>query len=76
MKSELQREQSVQMKNVEPGLIKSELKFRDKTPRRQPPIERTKGPPPLRNHLPPKLLNATPVTLVRRFEDHVVMHAE
>jgi len=66
MKSELQREQHVQMKNVEPSLVKSEFKLRDKTPRRQPPIERTKGPPPLRNHLPPKLLNATPVTVVRR----------
>ena len=66
IKSEVQRDEKVQTKNLDSNLIKNECKFRDKPLGKHQFTERTKGPPPLKNHLPPKTLKATPVTIVKR----------
>ena len=63
----LRDEEHLQLKNLQPTLIKTECKYRDKPTGRQQAIERTRGPPAWRNHLPPKTLKATPITVIRRF---------
>ena len=57
----------LQMKNLEPNLIKSEGTIKTKSSQKRMSPERTKGPPPWRNHIPPKTMKVPTVTVIKRF---------